>query len=196
MSNVCLETECQSKPYCRGYCRLHYARLMRSGTTKVSAPRNKGREFIEEIAVKYDGDDCLIWPYSFSGQNYNKGGGYPTYSQGRGKRIGAHRTVCEITNGAAPSIQHQAAHLCGNSRCLNPKHIAWKTPVENAQDKIRHDTHISGEKSANAKLTADDVRNIRRLHPDVSARNLAELFGVCREQIHNILSRRKWSNLD
>jgi predicted DNA-binding protein YlxM (UPF0122 family) len=51
-----------------------------------------------------------------------------------------------------------------------------------------------GAKNGNAKLTARQVRQIRRLygHDGNTCRSLAERFGVGRQTIHDVIERVIW----
>jgi hypothetical protein len=45
------------------------------------------------------------------------------------------------------------------------------------------------------KLTADDVRLIRQLHPDLSYRVLAQKFDVSKRAIESIVTRQTWRHI-
>jgi hypothetical protein len=51
-----------------------------------------------------------------------------------GKSIPICRFVCTLAHGEPPTPTHQAAHECGNGHhnCINPKHLKWRTPLENS----------------------------------------------------------------
>src|SRR4051812_5100930 len=106
-------------------------------TTSAWAPPNKGKgeavAWLREHAL-YCGDDCLIWPFS-------RARGYGNFGY-LGKNIYAHRFMCELIHGPAPTPDHHAAHSCGNGHkaCVNPMHITWKTSSENMRDKELHGT--------------------------------------------------------
>lgn len=46
------------------------------------------------------------------------------------------------------------------------------------------------------KLTADDVRLIRQLHPDLSYRVLARKFDVSKRAIESIVTRQTWRHVE
>jgi hypothetical protein len=53
-----------------------------------------------------------------------------------------------------------------------------------------------GEKHGNAKLTADNVRELRWLYEDgATLRQLAEKFGVSNVSIYNAVSGKTWRHL-
>ena len=45
------------------------------------------------------------------------------------------------------------------------------------------------------KLTADDVRLIRQLHPDLSHRVLARKFDVSKRAIEAVVTRQTWRHI-
>ncbi len=108
-------------------------------------------------ALAYEGDDCIVWPFSRN----NKG--YPEIYIGGAKFL-VNRLVCWGKNGPPPSETHQAAHSCANGHlgCITPNHLAWATALENTCDMVRHGHSTRGERSANARLCQADVLNMFR----------------------------------
>ena len=54
-----------------------------------------------------------------------------------------------------------------------------------------------GESHGNAKLTGDNVRELRVLHANgATLRQLAEKFGVSNVSIYNAVSGKTWRHLD
>jgi HNH endonuclease len=66
--------------------------------------------------------------------------GYHLLSVSFGGAASVHALVCETYHGPKPSPAHQAAHLNGNPSDNRPSNLAWKTPKENAADRVRHGT--------------------------------------------------------
>ena len=53
-----------------------------------------------------------------------------------------------------------------------------------------------GEKHGNAKLTGDNVRELRSLHADgATLRQLADKFGVSNVTVYNAVSGKTWRHL-
>lgn len=137
---------------------------------------------LEQISQPIEG--CLIWPFSCTNN------GYAAMSIG-GKLKYVHRFVCERTNGPAPD-GYQAAHECGNQRCVNPAHISWKTPRDNQLDRERHGTKKIGFRS----LTAQAVAEIKALNGRVRRCDLATRFGVTEATIRQIHTGKTWRHVE
>ena len=80
---------------------------------------------------------------------------------------------------------------------MNPDHLFLGTAQDNARDMVSKDrhgksTHAKGKKYA-AKLDWDKVREIRSLHAmGLNQRELAELFGVTKENVSIIVRNKTW----
>lgn len=185
---TCTIEGCGRVHYGQGYCLRHYRRWYRHGDPYAGGtPAGVLDAFLDE-AAKYTGDDCLRWPFGLSPRGY----GQCCFNK---RRYGAHRVVCERAHGPRPTPRHQAAHLCGKGHeaCVNPRHLAWKTPLENTADKYVHGTILRGEKSPNAKLKEADVMEIRRQAGAVAPEQLASRFGVAVKTIKSVQAGRAWS---
>jgi hypothetical protein len=53
-----------------------------------------------------------------------------------------------------------------------------------------------GSLNGRARLTADDVRLIRQLHPELSYRVLARKFDVSKRAIESIVTRQTWRHVE
>jgi DNA-binding NarL/FixJ family response regulator len=71
--------------------------------------------------------------------------------------------------------------------------LRYDTPSNNHQDKYRHGTMMQGEKHYNAKLTTDDVRQIRELVcQGTTQRELARQFNVCEATVSLLVHNKTW----
>lgn len=187
--DVCAIKDCGGARHLRGWCNRHYKRWQRHGDpqgggTAIGAPH----AYLDEALRTASGDECMLWPFAQNGVGY----GIVTYNS-RNKLVT--REVCERTYGPAPSRSHHAAHTCGNGHlgCFNPRHVRWATPEENNRDKIEHGTSLRGSKHNMAKLTDEDVAEIRRLRASGwKQEQLAQKFGIKQPTVSNILSGRSW----
>ena len=87
------------------------------------------------------------------------------YADG-GVYIQVNRAVCLAFYGEPPSEEYQAAHLDGRTENNRPENLAWKTPTENAADKVRHGTAPIGVNNARARLNEVAVADIIRRYAD------------------------------
>ncbi len=119
-----------------------------------------------------------------------------TYAGGRGtmRKLWVHHAVLMAFVGPRPDGQ-EARHLDGDPANNALSNLAWGTPLENAEDKRSHDTMPVGERSASAKLTEEQVLEIRSLHGTVSLRALGQRFGVSHTAIRRAALGIKWSHL-
>jgi len=89
-----------------------------------------------------------------------------------------------------------ALHRCDNRPCCNPAHLFEGTKADNSHDcvtKGRAKGQPQGESHRDAKLTEDDVREIRHLHEvGVGQRELGRHFGVDHRTIAALLNGKTW----
>lgn len=186
---ICTMPGCNKPRYGHGYCAMHLYRVKKHGDpNKVLHPgRGVLRRWVEDVALQFESDDCLTWPFKTAVRGYGK-----LYVDGR--EMLASRYICERFNGPPPSAEHEAAHSCGKGHegCVNKRHLSWKTPVENAADKIGHGTATRGERSILAKLTTPQVQEIRGLIGRVSQREIAARFGIDQSTVSDINRGKSW----
>jgi len=110
-----------------------------------------------------------------------------------GERYYAHRFMCELVHGRAPTKHHQAAHSCGNGHlgCVNPNHISWKTRSGNQLDCRQHGTQA---KFNGARMPAATAAQIRDLKGIKLQREVAEQFGVSESAVSDIWTGRTYAN--
>lgn len=186
---LCSIEGCAKPTVGQGLCNAHYKRFRRHGSPLGGrTPVGDPDRFIREIALRYEGDDCLAWPF-------NRGGGGYALAWHDGTTTGAYRLVCEAHHGPAPSALHEAAHTCGKGHegCVNPHHLEWKTRSENHADKVLHGTHNCGERNPFAKVTTADAAHIRAMRGKVSGRQLARQFGISPATVCNIQKGDTWA---
>lgn len=111
---------------------------------------------------------------------------------GNKTRIYIHRAVCEIFNGP-PMPGQECRHLDGNNKNNNAENLKWGTPSENAHDKIAHGTVGCGEKNPMAKLTKDQVIEIRnRVANGETQKSLCKIFNVSPMTISRAVRKETW----
>lgn len=160
----------------KGYCRAHLRRFERHGDATAGRTMvGQAMAFVENVALKSESDDCLIWPYNTASTGYGK----ITID---GRTIHAHRYVCERAYGKPPSDRHEAAHLCGKGHlgCVSRNHVAWKTKNENELDKRVHGT------TRPSKLSSSQVRYIIRAEGTKTRKELAAQFHISTRHVLSI----------
>lgn len=135
-------------------------------------------------------------PAPLAGSNGGQAGYRIVFLHGRpGTRTAyVHRLVLEAFRGAAPN-GHECRHLNGDTADNRLSNLQWGTPQENAADRARHGTEQRGSQKPNAKLTPDDVRDIRLLSAGWPSTVLASWFGVSPTTVCCILKRRIWKHV-
>ena len=183
---LCSISECDNPHKGHGLCNMHLIRLHKHGTPY---PRKNASEIWVEELFKSPTDECVQWPF------HRNNRGYGQIGVDR-KVISAHRFICQKQNGAPPTPEYHAAHLCGKGSdgCVNPRHLKWKTASENEADKFEHGTRARGEDAKQAKLTAADVAVIR-LSSDRICDIVRKYPFVSRSTIVDIIRHRTWKHL-
>jgi len=168
---------------------------------------NKVTPLIERYLAKVDksGGPEACWPWTAS---LNKGYGQlgagpcpPGVSRNSRRNILAHRFAYELEGGAVPDGM-DVLHRCDNPRCCNPAHLFLGTQADNVSDMDAKGRRITpdrrGEGHGNARLTENDVKEIRSLYASrtMSQSELGRLFGVTQVQISSIVRRESWRHIE
>jgi len=138
---------------------------------------------------------CIEWPLSRDGKGYGQ-----SYAAGRLPRR-AHRLAWIAVNGPIPEGL-VVMHLCDNPPCVNVSHLRLGTQSDNMRDCAakgrlspppRND-HIRGERSPRAKVTAEDVAEIRSRCGSGRATqaSLAREYGISPVQVWRIVHGLRW----
>lgn len=149
-------------------------------------PRREVTDFVNNVVLCWNSDECLIWPYA----TFEKGYACHRLPGSSSRRLS--RSLCEVENGSPPTDVHQAAHKCGVNRCVNRRHLYWATPQQNSDDKQRHGRQSRGEDIGNSKITVAAVREIRSLHGRETLRSIASRFGVAETTVSAVVKRKTW----
>lgn len=145
MSKTCKVDGCQKAAFGRGFCSMHYYRVIRNGSLSA---RRKARHGAPEAWVRensaHQGDDCLFWPFGSPRNGYGQ-------VRISGVDMSASRFMCIVAHGAPSPENLHAAHSCGHGHlgCVNPKHLRWATASENALDLQIH-KHVRGPAAVGA----------------------------------------------
>jgi hypothetical protein len=192
LMKVCSVEGCGRAVAKKGMCNSHYKKLRRTGFVhgKGRIAPGEARAVLENVVLPYDGEDCLIWPFSKKWSGH----GQITIDQ---HVWSVNRYVCERVHGAPPTPRHEAAHECGKGHlgCCAPKHLTWKTHAENEADKIRHGTKLMGTRTAHAKLNDEIVAEARLLYAKMTINELCEKYGVTHVTMLNAVKGKTWKHV-
>jgi len=187
MRSICSIAGCRSFVMARTVCGKHYRRLMTHGDPEGGQKTYRGDPIrFLEAAVSSDTDDCILWPYALNSKGYGN-------IEIDGRIVLAHRETLSRKDGVIypPSIcALHAPTICHNPKCINPKHLRWATQAENAADRMIDGTEPIGEQKWSAKLTVEQVLNIRkdpRPHA-ITARD----YAVGPSAVKDIRTRKTW----
>lgn len=132
---------------------------------------------------------CWLWTGA-------KHGGYGRiyWQEGIKKyRATAHRVIASLVFGEI-GREVVVRHSCDTPACINPDHLSCGTQRDNVNDRVvrgRGGSHkIAGEKSPRAKLSAEDVREIRNKFGYVN--DVLATFGISKTQYRRIINNQAW----
>lgn len=151
-----------------GYVRGHHRPYVRGHTSRAIATEY----VIEDRGYK---TLCWIWQKGTAKQKYPYG---LVYDENR-RHLPAHRVYYERAKGPIPEGL-DLDHLCRQPSCVNPDHLEPVTPA------------INTRRGNAAKLTEEDVAEIRRLSGMLTQREIGGRFGVTQSSVSRVLSRETW----
>lgn len=182
-----------------------------------------GRRTLAPFAVRFwkrvdqSGGQDACWPWTA----YRDEDGYGSSVFMVNKKrlfVLAHRYAYQLTYGIYPD-RLQVCHTCDNPPCCNPRHLFLGTNADNRQDMINkgrakfwcvpperrargdrngartHPGLHKGIKNGRAKLTEDQVRQIKVLLPSTPKRALARQFHVSKTVIQHIAIGKTWAHV-
>jgi hypothetical protein len=107
-----------------------------------------------------------------------------------GKTKSLHRHTYELVYGEIPEglvIRHK----CDNPTCFNIEHLEVGTNYDNVRDRVERGRGLKGEGHPNARLTWEQVNNIRN-NNDLSNNKLAKKYNVSAMTISKIKRNILW----
>ena len=177
-----------------GLCTRHYKLWLRNGDpTRSLRSYHKDKTPEERFWLYANRAERGCWEWTGTRSN---GYGFMWIAAGK-PRVLAHRFSYELHHGPVPA-GFNVCHTCDNPWCVNPAHLFAGTDKDNMRDMIAkgrdHHPPLQGEANGSAKLNAIQVRKIRQLK--MTARQLADRFGVSKQLIDAIRQRRLWAHIE
>ena len=157
-------------------------------TTPLGAFRTRFDRFVD----RSDGPDaCWLWRGSKSGRGY----GVFWFD---GHQTAATRVAWYLAHGSRPTETQVVRHTCDNPPCVNPAHLLVGSQQENVADMWQRDRAASfaGEAHGQARLTDDDIRNIReRLAEGGTVKEVAAEYGISGRTVRAVRSGERWGHV-
>ena len=142
------------------------------------------RALIEKTIKREEG--CIEW---LSARDKD---GYARYGE-KLKRVT--RLLYEKNKGVIPKGM-VICHSCDHSWCVNLAHLWLGTVKQNNDDKVRKGRIPNGIEHHRAKITEQDVREIRKLHSEgVFQEVIAKKFGLGQSTVSTIIRRTGWKHV-
>ena len=152
-------------------------------------PRRPLEERFWEKVEKTNG--CWLWT-----ARKNPGGyGWFRVDETRGSVL-AHRMAYELTHGPLPDGMF-ACHHCDNPACVRPDHLFLGTDQDNKADMTHKGRQVKGSRMKQAKLTEDQVAEIRALYAagGITQVELGKRYGVRDSTINRTVNRVDWRHI-
>ena len=148
-------------------------------------------EFFRQRISADEAGSCWVWQGSMFSTGY-----------GQARNTTAHRMSWEVHRGPIPTGGH-VLHTCDNRRCVNPEHLYIGGNAENRRDACARNRYPGEAKSSRAKLTADQVAELKRIRrdemPDISRERASKLlsarFPLSHLSIRCILAGTRWAHI-
>lgn len=100
-----------------------------------------------------------------------------------GRTLYAHRAIYEQEVGPIPD-GFTIDHLCRVRACMNPAHLEPTSMAINLQ------------RGRGAKLTPDEVRDVRATPPSVRTKDLAKQYGISESQMSRVRRGKRWRSME
>lgn len=140
-------------------------------------------ERIEKKVERIPEGGCWVWMGATTVRGYGQ-------IEHKTKKLYAHRASYEAFVGEIPQGMY-VCHTCDNVSCVNPNHLFLGTQKQNLQDMARKGRSTRGEKNPGAKLTEEQVNQIRTM--DGTCSFISKIFNVSSSAISAIKRKERWS---
>lgn len=184
----CAARDCDRRRQTRDWCNKHYLRWLKSGDP-LHVERIRG-DSVAAYEAKVDRtagpDSCHPW---LACKNQFGYGLFGHDGESLAARWAYKRFVGPLAD------DEVVRHTCDNRECQNQSHWIKGSQRENILDAVSRNRQWQpkGAKNVKAKLTEDQVREIRASGADRGV--LAARYGVTRATICSILLRKTWAHL-
>lgn len=200
----CLVNECNNKYKSIGLCSSHWKINKKYGTPEPKCFCGKAvQTFAGNIGARmlcnWHSFENRYWEnvnkktinecWEWIGSKTSAGYGIIFFN---GKSIYAHRAIFLLLQKNNIAEELIVCHKCDNPSCINPKHLFIGTQKDNIEDMINKKRNRYGENTYNAKLSNEDVLQIRKLNQDgIKQKDIAKIFNIDAGHISDIINMKK-----
>jgi len=157
-------------------------------TARQISEAERALMFLRKVDGFANPDACWNW------KGAGKGNGYGHCTVGSAN-FTAHKASFLLFKGDVPD-GFDVCHRCDNPACCNPAHLFIGTHQDNNADKVAKRRHAHGSAMATAKLTDEDVLEIRRLSElKMANKDIGALYAIRPCTVHDIIRRRSWTHI-
>jgi hypothetical protein len=145
-------------------------------------------ERFEDCISPEPNSGCWLW----NGAGVPNKWGYCRIKSDGKKLQMVHRVAYEFHRGPIPAGLF-VCHRCDVPICVNPDHLFLGTNADNVADKVRKERQVRGVKSSKAKLSPEQVLEIRA--SIAGARALGRQYGITHTTVGQIRQHKSWKHL-
>lgn len=160
---------------------------------KASTPEALKEKLLRGVIIPEDPNACWI----YQGVKDERGYGRFYWSAKEG-HTGAHRASYRLFEEKEIPPNHVINHLCCVPSCINPQHLEAVSQRENMEYSRKLGRNARGEGQFTAKLTEEQVREIRHIWATdkfVTREYLANRFDVSIKSISRVVNRYTWRHI-
>lgn len=199
MTRTCAVEGCGRSVFTRSWCSAHYNRWLRNGDVEASRPvgvKAAGGPEASFWAKVNKTEACWLW----TAAQLSRYGVFSVRTPNGTKTVRAHRYAYELAYGSIPDGL-LVCHRCDTPLCVRPDHLFLGTQSDNVKDMHSKgrggEADVKGERNGQAKVTAEDVRQIRtRFAAGESPTAIAREYGLTPPSVYDIAKRRSWKHVD
>lgn len=181
------------KMFCNNSCNNKASLEVRVAGKRKAAlnPKKKFEDHLDPEEVK-NPNGCWNW---IGGMSHGYG---VFWDSTKHKKFEAHRYAwLRANNWTMPKDKPFVCHTCDVRSCVNTLHLYAGSHDDNMRDMKNRRRSTHGDLNYSAKLTIDQVKEIRNKSTfGISRSALAKEYGVSYSTVDGIIKRRTWKHID